>query len=159
MGSTQPREYNWGTTWKKKQRLPSKNREYGPRDPSRSPRGTLFPQKLALTASRSGGHSVSIILSRTQATIFSFLRKVRAVKLEKLSSRNVFDAVNRYSVVWELEHTNSYKNGITLKCSCNCFVCFSVSIANECTFFFYCINWAQWKLHMRKMNRSRLRYN
>jgi hypothetical protein len=26
------------------------NREYGRRDPSRSPRGTLYPQKLALTS-------------------------------------------------------------------------------------------------------------
>jgi hypothetical protein len=43
-------------------------REYGCRDPSRWPRGTLYPQKLAL----SGGRSVGIVHSRTQATEFSF---------------------------------------------------------------------------------------
>jgi hypothetical protein len=41
------------------------NREYGNRDPSRWPRGTLYPQKMALL-------SVSIVRSRTQTTEFSF---------------------------------------------------------------------------------------
>jgi hypothetical protein len=49
------------------------NREYGRRDPSRWPRGTLYPRKLALTSPRSGGRSVGIVRSRTQATEFSFL--------------------------------------------------------------------------------------
>jgi hypothetical protein len=48
------------------------NREYGRRDPSRWPRGTLYPQKLALTSLTSGGRSVGIVSSRTQATEFSF---------------------------------------------------------------------------------------
>jgi hypothetical protein len=48
------------------------NREYGHRDPSRWPRGTLYPQKLALTSPTSGGRSVGIVRSRTQATEFSF---------------------------------------------------------------------------------------
>jgi hypothetical protein len=43
-------------------------REYGRRDPSRWPRGTFYPQKLALTSSTSGGCSVGIVRSRTQAT-------------------------------------------------------------------------------------------
>jgi hypothetical protein len=43
------------------------NRDYDCRDPSRWPRGTLYPQKLALT-STSGGRSFGIIRSRTQAT-------------------------------------------------------------------------------------------
>jgi hypothetical protein len=38
------------------------------RDPSRCPRGTLYPQKLALIWSTSGGRSVGIVRSRTQAT-------------------------------------------------------------------------------------------
>jgi hypothetical protein len=43
--------------------------EYGRRDPSRWPRGTLFYlQQLALTSSTSGGRSVGIVRSRTQAT-------------------------------------------------------------------------------------------
>jgi hypothetical protein len=48
------------------------NRDYGRRDPSRWSRGTLFPQMLALTSTTSGGHSVGIVGSRTQATEFSF---------------------------------------------------------------------------------------
>jgi hypothetical protein len=36
------------------------NREYGHRDPSRWPRGTLYPQKLAITSPTSGGRSVGI---------------------------------------------------------------------------------------------------
>jgi hypothetical protein len=47
-------------------------REYGHRDPSRWPRGTLYQQKLALTSPRSGGRSVGIVCLRTQATEFSF---------------------------------------------------------------------------------------
>jgi hypothetical protein len=46
------------------------NREYGRRDPSRWPRGTLFPQKFALTWLTSGDRSVGIVRSRTQATEF-----------------------------------------------------------------------------------------
>jgi hypothetical protein len=43
-------------------------REYGRRDLSRWPRGTLYPQKLALTSPTSGGRSVSIVRLRTKAT-------------------------------------------------------------------------------------------
>jgi hypothetical protein len=46
-------------------------REYGFRDPSRWPRGTLFLQKLALTSLTTGSCSVSIVCSRTEATEFS----------------------------------------------------------------------------------------
>jgi hypothetical protein len=46
------------------------NREYGRRDPSRLSRGTLYPQKLALTSPASGGRSVGIVRSRTLATEF-----------------------------------------------------------------------------------------
>jgi hypothetical protein len=49
------------------------NRKYGCRDQSRRPRGILFPQKLALISPTSGGRSVGIVRSRTQATEFSFL--------------------------------------------------------------------------------------
>jgi hypothetical protein len=47
------------------------SREYGRKDTSRWPRGTFYPQKLALT-SPSGAHSVGIVRSRTQAMEFSF---------------------------------------------------------------------------------------
>jgi hypothetical protein len=53
------------------------NREYDRRDPSRWPRGTLYQQKLALTAPTSGGRSFGIVLSRTQATEFSFRGKAK----------------------------------------------------------------------------------
>jgi hypothetical protein len=43
-------------------------REYGHRDPPRWPRGTLYPQNLAITSPISGGHSVDIVCSWTQAT-------------------------------------------------------------------------------------------
>jgi hypothetical protein len=66
-GSTRPREYNWGATWKKSSGFCLENREYGRRDPSRWPRGTLYPQKLALTSPTSGGRSVGIVRSWTQA--------------------------------------------------------------------------------------------
>jgi hypothetical protein len=39
---------------------------------SRWPRGTLYSQKLALTAPTSGARLVGIVRSRTQATEFSF---------------------------------------------------------------------------------------
>jgi hypothetical protein len=46
------------------------SREYGRRDQSRWPRGTLYPQKLALTSPTSGSRSAGIVRSRTQATEF-----------------------------------------------------------------------------------------
>jgi hypothetical protein len=42
--------------------------EYGRRDPSRWPRGTLYPQKLALTSPTSGDRSVGMVRSQTKAT-------------------------------------------------------------------------------------------
>jgi hypothetical protein len=49
------------------------NREYGHRDLSRWPRGTLYSQKLATTSPRSGGRSVGIVRSRTQTMEFFFI--------------------------------------------------------------------------------------
>jgi hypothetical protein len=47
------------------------SREYGRKDPSRWQRGTLYPQKLALTLPTSRGRSVGTVLSRIQATEFN----------------------------------------------------------------------------------------
>jgi hypothetical protein len=47
-------------------------REYGRRDQLCCPRNTLYPHKLAPTSPTSGGRSVGIVRSRTQATEFSF---------------------------------------------------------------------------------------
>jgi hypothetical protein len=52
------------------------NREYGRRDSSRWPRGTLYPQNLALNSLTSGGRSVGIVRSRTQATEFSCTSRI-----------------------------------------------------------------------------------
>jgi hypothetical protein len=50
------------------------SREYGRRDPSRWPRGTLYPQKkLALTSLTSDGLSVGIVRLRTKATEFFYV--------------------------------------------------------------------------------------
>jgi hypothetical protein len=46
------------------------SREYSRRDPSSWPRGTLYPRKWALTSPTSGGHSVGIVCSPTQAREF-----------------------------------------------------------------------------------------
>jgi hypothetical protein len=46
------------------------SQEYGHRDPSLCPRGTLSLQMLALTSQTSDGHSVGIVRSRVQATEF-----------------------------------------------------------------------------------------
>jgi hypothetical protein len=48
------------------------NREYGRRDPSRWPCGTLYPQKLTLTSPTSSCRSVGIFRSQTQATAFFY---------------------------------------------------------------------------------------
>jgi hypothetical protein len=51
------------------------SREYGRVDPLRWPRGTLHPQKLALTSPTVGGRYVDIVRSRTKATeLFIFKR-------------------------------------------------------------------------------------
>jgi hypothetical protein len=54
------------------------SREYDRRDPSRRPRGTLYPKKLALTSLASGGRSVGIVRSRTQATDFKVIKFILA---------------------------------------------------------------------------------
>jgi hypothetical protein len=48
------------------------SQEYGCGDPLRSPLDTLYPQKLALTSLTSGGCSVDVVCSRTEATEFRF---------------------------------------------------------------------------------------
>jgi hypothetical protein len=49
------------------------SREYGRRDLSRWPRGTLYLQKLALTLPTNGSRSVGIVRWRTQTTEFFLL--------------------------------------------------------------------------------------
>jgi hypothetical protein len=68
------------------------SREYGCRDPSRCPRGTLYPWKLALTSPTSGGHSVGIVRSRTQATEFIFFIKCRNTVVDP--NINIYKLIN-----------------------------------------------------------------
>jgi hypothetical protein len=51
------------------------NREYGCRDPSRWPRGTLYLLKLALTSLTGGGRKVGIVRSCTQVTWCFYARR------------------------------------------------------------------------------------
>jgi hypothetical protein len=60
-----------------------KNREYGRGDPSFWPRGTLYPQMLEQTSPTSGGRSVCIVRSRTQATEFVPLFSLRTSQLHR----------------------------------------------------------------------------
>jgi hypothetical protein len=55
--------------------------EYGSKDPTRWPRGTMHPQTLALTSPKSGGRSVGTVRSRTHATgvVFVLLTMKNAV--------------------------------------------------------------------------------
>jgi hypothetical protein len=62
-GSTQPREYNWGATWKKKVAAPGLETEItAAGDP-----------QVALTSPTSDGRSVGIVRWRTKATEFVFI--------------------------------------------------------------------------------------
>jgi hypothetical protein len=67
------------------------SREYGRRVPSRWPRGTFYPQNLALTSPTSGGRSVGRVRSRTQDTEFNFLRvnKARTTPVQPQSDGTV----------------------------------------------------------------------
>jgi hypothetical protein len=57
------------------------NREYCRRNRPLWPRGTLYPEKFTLTSPTSGGRSVGIVHSLTQATEFS-LENTRFQKLD-----------------------------------------------------------------------------
>jgi hypothetical protein len=48
-------------------------RDYGRRDPSPCPRGTICQQNLALTGPANGGRSVGVVRSWNHATEFFFL--------------------------------------------------------------------------------------
>jgi hypothetical protein len=69
-------EYNWGDTWKKNCGFGLQNRDCGRVDPSRWPRGILYPQRLTLPSPTSGGRSVGIVRSWTQAMEFRNLHRI-----------------------------------------------------------------------------------
>jgi hypothetical protein len=93
--SIQPREYYWEATWKKKSSgSGQENREYGRRHPSRWPRETIHPQKLALTSSTSGGRLVGILYSRTETTEFRIV-KFSVKEVCRLWAQPHFDIFNQ----------------------------------------------------------------
>jgi hypothetical protein len=73
MGSTQPREYNWGAIWKKSSGSGLENRDYDLGIRHADHVAPSIRKKFALISLTSGGRSVGIVRSRTQATVFFFL--------------------------------------------------------------------------------------
>jgi hypothetical protein len=80
-------------------------REYGRRDPSRWPRGTLYPRKLALTPLTSGGRSVGIVRLRIQATEFSFFSV--SVYLYCLQYLVLYSTIVEYALWYQGEHVRN----------------------------------------------------
>jgi hypothetical protein len=74
------------------------NREYGSGDPLRSPRNTLYPQKLALTSPTGCGHSVGIVRLRTKATEVGNV--VILVITELYSLIDLFSSQQKKSGTW-----------------------------------------------------------
>jgi hypothetical protein len=72
-GSTQPLNTTEEIIGRKSSGSGLENGKYSRRDPSRSPSGTFYQQKLALTSLRSGGLSVGIVRSWTEAAEFSLV--------------------------------------------------------------------------------------
>jgi hypothetical protein len=77
-------------------------REYDRRDPSRWPRGNLYPQKLALTWPTSGGHSVGIVRSWTQATKNLVCPSMSMLQLYKHSQHFIKFYIVEFQVCWPL---------------------------------------------------------
>jgi hypothetical protein len=78
------------------------NQEYGRRDSSCSPRGTLYPQKLARTSPTSGGRSVGIFRSRTQTTeivCFCFCREIQVLNWRTRTSVAI-PTIYRCDYIW-----------------------------------------------------------
>jgi hypothetical protein len=81
-GSTQPREDNWGATWKESRDWSRKPKLTAVGIRCATPRNTLYPLKLALTSTTSGGRSVGIVRWRTKASevffssLYNFIFKI-----------------------------------------------------------------------------------
>jgi hypothetical protein len=79
--------------------------ECGRRNPSLWPRGTLYPQKLALTSPTSGGSSIGIVLKATtaasiQVSKFSFQKAMPGIKLSHLWHQTRYRRFNEQSAVF-----------------------------------------------------------
>jgi hypothetical protein len=79
------------------------------RDPSRWPRGTLYPQKLVLTSLISGGRSVGIVRWRTKATeLLLLLVIIHSDSLEGGSARRKASICTHDNTNTEYTHTNTH---------------------------------------------------
>jgi hypothetical protein len=92
-------------------------REYGRRDPSRWPRGTLYPQKLALTSPAIGGRSAGIGCSRTQAKEFQFFFVLYGFKSQDLLLKCATISITSSSYT---AGANEISEGVVITCAgCN----------------------------------------
>jgi hypothetical protein len=75
------------------------SREYGRRDPSRWPHGTLNLQKLALTSPTSGSRSVSIVRSRFQAAELWYIYMINnGLKYIVILRNKIFACIHEWKV-------------------------------------------------------------
>jgi hypothetical protein len=88
------------------------NREYGHRDPSLLPCDTLYPQKFALTSLTSGGRSVGMVCSRTEATEYVCCWSLNGFA-HFFESFSVFVAVECCSFVREIHTSGGLHNPAT----------------------------------------------
>jgi hypothetical protein len=84
------------------------NREYGRRDPSRWPRGTLYAQKLAITSP--SGRSVGIVRLRTQIMEFFFISSLVDSPISILRSEE--NTSHRYNenIFWSITQAHNNNN-------------------------------------------------
>jgi hypothetical protein len=86
------------------------SREHGRRDSSRWPRGTLYPQKLALTSPTSCGRSVGIVRSLIQAMeLFVYLRfscymNIKTAVFWEKMVYSLADGYQRFDCIYCLHH-------------------------------------------------------
>jgi hypothetical protein len=86
------------------------------RDPSRWPRGTLYPPKLAMTSPTSVGRSVGIVHSRNQATEFFYILRNCAIRYSSLG------ILVGFKENFDLGVSDTYMH-IFLKEVCSCLCC------------------------------------
>jgi hypothetical protein len=75
------------------------SREYGRRDPSCWPRGTLYLQKLAITSPTSGGRSFGIVRLWTQRMEFFFVTNIEQILKYEWTSDSPVDLGNYWEDV------------------------------------------------------------
>jgi hypothetical protein len=106
------------------------NRDYGSKDPPRWPRGTLCPQKMALTSPTSGGCLVGIVCPRTKATellLFSYYAMWSAIWLclqqcDILCNKWTLCKITK-SIVGSHSYTSAQTCTVPLPCALRTWLC------------------------------------